>query len=77
MVATKLASAIAGRSCNGIRTPQAGAQVHQIAQVDGDLLYLGSASSGDGSTPEQRPTVLSKTPYMRRAAPVFLPGGPK
>ena len=56
---------VAGLTCNGVKTPAAGAVVHQIAQVDEDTLYLGSASSGDGSTPDKRPTVLSKTPYQR------------
>ncbi len=57
---------VAGASCNGVPTPAAGAIVHQIAQVDGDSLYLGSLASGTGANEATRPTVLSKTAYQRR-----------
>ena len=56
---------VVGPTCNGAKAPPANAQVHQIGQVDGDALYLGSASSGSGATPAERPNVLSKTHFQR------------
>jgi hypothetical protein len=56
---------VAGAMCNGVKTPAAGAVIHQIAQVDGDSLYLGSAASGTGAADDSRPSVLSKTEYKR------------